>query len=387
MEGSEGGYETVATVEKGSLERRVALLVFCIFSVITLFDKRRKPAQIQGLLGYLILSFILWAFMSIAWADDPSLVARRVLVLGILSIAALSTASCFSLFEIVNLTFFICAFTLLISICGEVWLGVMQPFQESYRFSGIMHPVSQGWNCSLLVISGVVLARNSNHRRPFNIIVALTAFVFLVFTKSRMSLAGTLIALLIAVGIGWSGNQRKKFMFAILFLGFLICLQYFILGESLIHQGKWVLHLGRGDEGLASVGTLSGRTLVWKELLRYAAENPILGYGYNAFWTKQHIYHLSGMAWYPSHSHSGYVHTLLCLGVVGLSMLILIFCVALKRSIVLLKRSTQFHFVCALLTWVIWNSFTESTLLTEAIFPTFLGMTLLALLGFFRDID
>ena len=59
--------------------------------------------------------------------------------------------------------------------------------------------------------------------------------------------------------------------------------------------------------------TLTGRTLVWEQLVPVAMGRPILGHGFGGFWTteKREVYDISG-------SHNGYLDTILDLGFVGL---------------------------------------------------------------------
>jgi O-antigen ligase len=71
--------------------------------------------------------------------------------------------------------------------------------------------------------------------------------------------------------------------------------------------------------------TLSGRTGLWEELLGYAAERPLLGYGPGAFWSARHLEAIyATQRWPASEAHSLYLEQLLDLGAIGLSLLVLL---------------------------------------------------------------
>jgi O-antigen ligase len=58
--------------------------------------------------------------------------------------------------------------------------------------------------------------------------------------------------------------------------------------------------------------TLTGRTQIWTSLIRYAKRNIFLGYGFGGFWTTALRETIAANA------HSGYLDTILELGVTGL---------------------------------------------------------------------
>jgi len=58
--------------------------------------------------------------------------------------------------------------------------------------------------------------------------------------------------------------------------------------------------------------TLTGRTQIWNSLVPYALNKLILGYGFGGFWTTSLREQIA------SHSHNGYLDTILDLGLIGL---------------------------------------------------------------------
>ena len=49
----------------------------------------------------------------------------------------------------------VCGFTLHRIARGGIVSGTFSPFDGTWRFAGVVHPVTQGWNCGLLAIASL----------------------------------------------------------------------------------------------------------------------------------------------------------------------------------------------------------------------------------------
>ena len=81
--------------------------------------------------------------------------------------------------------------------------------------------------------------------------------------------------------------------------------------------------------------TMSRRTELWKMSLADIQENPLLGYGYGAFWdtTSRPARLIREEVWKEApHSHNGYIELALGLGLVGLGAYSLVFVTMAQRS-------------------------------------------------------
>ena len=69
--------EIATATERGDIPRRVALLSLGAFGILSLFlrarMRQRNRMQINGLLGSIIIIYILYAVSSITWSDDFNL--------------------------------------------------------------------------------------------------------------------------------------------------------------------------------------------------------------------------------------------------------------------------------------------------------------------------
>jgi O-antigen ligase len=82
--------------------------------------------------------------------------------------------------------------------------------------------------------------------------------------------------------------------------------------------------LGRGSE-------LSGRTVLWRELLGLHT-NPILGTGFESFWLGKRLQQLKGLFFFiPNEAHNGYLEIYLTLGLIGLFLLVGLFVATFRK--------------------------------------------------------
>jgi O-antigen ligase len=144
----------------------------------------------------------------------------------------------------------------------------------------------------------------------------LGSFGLLLATKSRTSLAGLVVAVLVVQCVRLTRGT------ALLALGVCWLASTLALAAVLIH-GEWrpptgFLLLGRADP--EETATLTGRTELWEALDDYMEKRPLMGYGYGGFWTPARVENVSeGQGWgvgVPD-AHSLYYDLVLNVGLIG----------------------------------------------------------------------
>jgi O-antigen ligase len=369
------------SVEEGSVVRRISLLLLGGFAVLSLLKKRQKRLRVNGFLGGLMLFFIVWACLSIAWTTDLALTVRKLVVLVMLSLGALALAKRLSLRDILAFTFVACGLVLVLGLCCEIALGTFHPLQTQYRFGGIMHPNSQGLNCAMFLIASIALAGTAGRRRSFYYVVAFAALCFVVLTKSRGAEAGVILGLVAYGSLRLSTSRKCAYLIVTLCL---VCVLYLALGDNLFVNAERAVLLGREDS--APVSTLNSRTPLWQECLRYVAKRPVLGYGYDSFWTTRHLSEVPPiLGWVMASAHNAYLEMLLGLGFIGGGAYILILALAINRSRALYKSSASVShgFAYAMLVCICCTFLLASFNLGPSL-PNFILFVLLAKLGFAR---
>ena len=304
--------DNIARIGEGSLVHRIALLSLGIGAIVSLVRyQANRRLRIAGPLGWLVLGFVVWAFISPIWAADLPLTVQKLVPFGVLCIAAVAVARRLSVHEIILWTFFSTGLFLLIGIFAEVLFGTFRPFASDYRFAGSLHPNAQGVECGLLLLSAVAAANAERRWRALCWACAFLGFVFLILTRSRTAIAAAVLSLvvyLVAVG-----SRRLKIALVGGSFNTTCCLFLLLVIGGLLPGLNSAIQLGRNDAGDAD--TFTGRTMIWEDVGHYIHLRPILGYGYCGFWTPTHINAIWGEV---TSSHSAYIEYLLTLGIVGL---------------------------------------------------------------------
>lgn len=372
-------FETLSHgIKEGDPKRQIVLGLFGLFGFVSLFGKHASPLRINGILGWLVLFYLSWSFVSILWASDPSLTFRRLVILVFSCLSVLAVVRRFRFEDLICFTFLSTSIYLLIGLAVEITHGRFHPFSATYRFAGAFHPNYQGLNCTLLLLTAIFLAKTVKRGALFYHATALTGFIFLVLTKSRTSLGSAICALLLYWFLVLAASRK---LLMVLVAGWCSSLILLLYSDTIISQNWQIISLGR--EG-ADIKTFTGRIPLWEECLKYFIEQPLLGYGYQGFWTPKHVDAISyRIGWSPYAGHSVYIDLLLNLGIIGLLAYLLMQFVALGRAYCCFRKSANagYAFIASLLSFYLLNGFLESTLLQPNQL-NFLSLTTLASIAF-----
>ena len=61
----------LANSSRGSLSHQISLVLLALFAVVSLTrDRIKAPFWVYGPLGWILLAYVAWAFLSPFWADD-----------------------------------------------------------------------------------------------------------------------------------------------------------------------------------------------------------------------------------------------------------------------------------------------------------------------------
>ncbi len=370
----------VARIEHGNLGRQIGLLMLAAFSMLSL-AKTENRFRVNLPTGWIFLLYLGWILLSLSWSFDLFFTLRRVITIYILWVSAVIFAGRYSLRELAFLAVLVTGSTLVLGFGNELRLGTFDPPNVWWRFSGLFHTVSMGWNCGILALASMFLITDEKSRfRRFALWgILCTAIVFLLLTKSRMAVASTLFTM----GLYWyrviSGRNKT---FLVLGLVIALCLSYLALSDRWAYYAGEASTLGRGEAAKESVSDLTGRLPLWKYCFRRSAERPIQGWGFNTFISPKNMFEVArNVGWTPGSTHSGYVDAIMGLGYVGAAILIFFLLTALARAYNLSRRYPEYIFVVSVLIWLYYNILLEATLITRPSFMSFFCMTMLARLA------
>lgn len=369
--------DVISAVTEGSLAHHLALLSLAVVATVSLIRNRaNRSLHTNGLLGWSLITFSVWALISPIWAENVSLTVTRTGVFCILCIAAVAVAFRFSIRQFVLWTFFSTLLFVLGGVLAEVSFGIFRPFESGYRFAGGLHPNGQGIQCGLLLLSAIAAANLERRWRALLWSCALLGLVFLVLSGSRTAFGSTVLAL---GGYLAATCSRKAKLLLTCALGLLFCCLLLFVGPGL----GGVSRFGRVED-TGSYDSLNGRTLVWIDVGDYVRQHPLLGYGYGGFWTANHIADISEREkWGVAASHSAYIDCMLALGIVGLVLYVILLIAGVRRAFGLyrLTKNPGFAFGGALVLYFTLDGFLDSVILGVSLLM-FVCMVILAQLAF-----
>jgi exopolysaccharide production protein ExoQ len=370
--------EMQTQAEGGNTIRRVAYLTLAAVGVFAGLGATGQW-HIRPVMRALLLAVAVWPALSLAWTDDASLTLRRLFVYLFCVVGAWGLSRRLSPREYCQIAVCVCGVSLGLGVLTELAQGTFRPWSGGHRFAGTLHPNTQGLYLTTLCLAAYALLRTGSRRQHVLIAALLVGLLFVVLTKSRTSTAGVLL------GLATLAFVRSRF--PMLPLVGAMCVGWGVMGLALvghllqidfISEIKQIALMGRAEQA----ESLTGRLPIWTELSRYVDERFWLGFGYEAFWTPDRIDRVStAVEWGVREAHSAYLETILSVGAIGLGLLLALVTAGLLRG------AWQFRIaddpragcVCALLTYGLLNSFTESGM-TMPLFPTFwLGVGLWSL--------
>lgn len=363
----------------GSQARQIALAALGGFSALLLVKRTRYRVTLNGLLGAGFLFYICWVVLSITWSIDTGLTLKAVVRFILMCAGALAIAKTMSIRQIAVLTFYMCLLTLIVSVVYEYHLGTFAPLDDAWRLSGALHPVAQGWNCSLLCLSALYISHDAERGAKTWVCIFIVSLAFLLLTKSRMTFGATLAG----IGTYWViVLRRPQKVTLVLATVICLCLMYFVAGDHIGSYSLDIASFGRGKDGAESIGTLTGRIPLWEECLASARRRPYCGFGYNTFLSPRFLLNIRGAAGWTSSPHSGYIGTLVELGVIGIVVLLLTIGAAIRASLRNSAGEGEHVFSVCILVWLTMNLFLESFLITSSFFSTFLVLVIIEKLAF-----
>ena len=354
----------------GNTLRRISFFAIAGMGLWLLFSARRQAVLLNKPLAMAIAAYLTVSVASLLWTVDPGMCLRRLMVLACCVLAILGIARRLSMRELSMLAVAVIGPFVLLGLLTEIRLGTFRPWSSDYRFSGSVHPNTQGMYLTALALASMGLARTVQRGRWLLWSVFGACIVLLLLTKSRTGNASTMVAISSVLLLQTSARFKLSAGFIAAWLG-LACLWLLMLcGIDPLVDFRDALLLGRAEES----DTLSGRAFIWPLVGHFVSLRPWLGYGYEAFWNPCNIDIVSEeLGWGVREAHNGYLDILLSTGIVGLACAALAIVTALfsaaRASIRL--RDPAYALPLGMLVFGILASVMESGMV-NIMFPSFL---------------
>ncbi|HOZ48562.1 MAG TPA: O-antigen ligase family protein, partial [Candidatus Hydrogenedentes bacterium] len=327
-----------------------------------------------------VLFYVVWCFASVLWAVDPALTIRKLAIFTMLCLGVLGAAKRLRNDDVMVFVFVCMGVYVSIGLASEIVIGSFRPWIPGYRFSGTCHPNGQALDCAFLLLSALFLSMKGS-KRKFTILVTFLALIGLFLTRSRTAAAAAILAPLLFWGLVTS--RSNKIVAAVL-VGVLVS-GVFLFQNTLLPILEKGAVMGRTDEIATNIGSLTGRTDLWREAKdTYISRRPTLGYGYNSFWTGANIGRIEEVIDFMVGSgHSAYIDLWLGVGLIGLIAYLLMYFLAVVRALRFYwaSRDLVYAFYGSVLLLSLLQGLLESSFLHPSV-STLVSMVIIIHLGF-----
>ncbi|HEX5473746.1 MAG TPA: O-antigen ligase family protein [Vicinamibacterales bacterium] len=347
----------------GSLERE--LLTIALGAIgIGLLARYRRYVRPGGVVAVLLLLYVCWSGLSLTWAADAALTFRRLIAYLLLLVFAAGLVVRMDLRILGRFILMMPIVDLVPGIIAEIRFNNFHPFSAGHRFGGTVHPNLEGASLSLgLIILCWMMWRSHPAVRRNALWGGAVLLLFLLMTGSRTSM----IALSVALGCSallvylraWKAPVARPSGRIALATGVLVVV---LSGATAIAVTPSLVNAVGTQRDDGDVSELTGRTDVWQMCLSYAADHPLLGVGFEGFWTDDHIEAISQHAHWPvNQAHSAYLDQVLALGVIGTGFYLLLLVAGLSTCVYrFLRGDDSYGAWSALLIFALVHNLTES---------------------------
>ena len=176
------------------------------------------------------------------------------------------------------------------------------------------------------------------HRRALGAIVLVVATLLLFWANSKTALGLALVAPFLA-GVTLILAKKTRISPAIILLSIPLC--YGVLSSVSNFNSGRISYMLYGDS------TFTGRTKIWDFAQFEIKRRPLLGYGYRAFWlagpNAPSVVDARSYGWIGNmpNAHSGYYDTMLEMGCVGFTLLLVFIIATLDATRRVAERSPR----------------------------------------------
>jgi exopolysaccharide production protein ExoQ len=325
-----------ANVEDGSPFDAVVFEVLIGLGLYVLYQRRVSLSEVVRNNRWMTV-FLVYCFFAILWSDFPFVALKRWQKdLGVpIMVLVILTEQNFE--EAIICVMKRCAYIILpVSILFIKFFPDLGRTFDSWTGDSANTGVTTNKNMlglDLFILSSVFMwylpkvwgwEKGKERRNELILLMLLGYMLFWLFSMARSSTS--MVAFFIATAIMSFTSLRRvdprRIGTYLVATGVLVVL----LQETFDIHSAFLHILGKSP-------TLSGRTLIWHQLLNVKI-NPILGFGFESFWLGDHIKqsYWPGWCFVPNEAHNAYLDTYLDLGLAGLFLLLGWFAVVYQRA-------------------------------------------------------
>ncbi len=309
--------------------------------------------------------FLCISLLSIVWSETPVYALKYSLMMMQITLLAAQIATEYSWSEIISLlrwstsiiSALSCFYALTqpsIGVMFKGWKGVMS------------HPNRLGVVLALNITLWLFHAMHHKNQRAIAVgIIGLSLYVR-ENTNSQTSLIVIILLMMLlgALKVLRTLPYKQAFVGVLSFMLVGTCLAFIILEN----WNNLLVSLDKDP-------TLTGRTIVWPQIIERGMDRPFFGHGNHSFWQDWRgednpAYGIvSDNGWVPPHAHNGFLELFLDFGFVGLLLFLFSFLVTISMTVQYMISSPVPEALLPplILTWIIIPNITVSSLFTPSL--------------------
>ena len=309
-----------AAAYEGNISRQIAMPAILAMSAYMLWRlPRRGKFTRHSKLMMFALSYVALAIASSIWSVDGAITRKRIIVFLINAIFIYTLARVGSMLEVAMLGFFCTGAVAIISLGIDIFVQhTFAPWNPDYRFMGVMTANFQAMNLLVCLLCGLTLVQRQPRllRWMAPLLALFSALLFI--TRARV---GTFICLgmMTFILLRLAKQHLQPHMRALAIFGVLMLVvpgAVFAVGRSGGGALTDIFMMGRKDT--QNTASLSNRAPLWAELMQSVEQRPVLGFGFEAFWSPERVEKISfDQGWMVPHAHNTYLDQMLSIGVIG----------------------------------------------------------------------
>jgi exopolysaccharide production protein ExoQ len=335
----DNGDVSMSMAEAGgsSMSHRLGLAFICLLCSVLIFTRLPAIFAISQRMKT-ILALPILALISSEWSESArqSMVSGAILL--VFTLFALYVASSFDSKGQFELLMLAGGVALVISVGLSIFLPALGAPGHNWR--GIFaHKQNCAAVCTLLLVTAIHWRASGSNQKLFRAICAAMCCAMIVMSQSRTGWALAVLALGLS-GSLWLLQKmpgRDALFTSLCVIGIFGGIAYVVYSQAALL--------------LPAVGkdpTLSQRTVIWAAVWTTIAKQPVLGYGYGAFWTglqgpSLNIVLISG--WALMQAQNGFLDLWLQVGIAGVILILLTTAQAARDAIRCFRGSGEDHYV------------------------------------------
>lgn len=317
-----------------AVKQAILLGMYCIFGALMLLRERLRRLLFLGVPLILLLG---WTFASAAWSVQPEVTLRRAVALA----GSVGFGLYLGLRLDVRQMISVLSWAALAVLVASLLLAAADPslgLDFEGRLRGVTaHKNAIGSFAALAFLVGIGGLGASRGRRPTMLrhaVLVLLALLCMVLARST-AVGPVLVLALAALAVGAYCRSASKLELA--FLPLAVCIAILLGVFAATHSGEIAEMLGKDSD-------ISGRTEVWSFVKAMILAQPLIGYGFGAFWVGGNspgaVFWANTHLGVP-HAHNGYLQLLLEAGFIALALMAVAVAGVAARLIVLMRSAPR----------------------------------------------